>query len=53
MRPCRKAAASERVNFPCVLKIMPNCIFNKRDPVVVGVDIVKVGRCRLTLPHPS
>ena len=32
----KKAAAAELVSFPCVLKIMPNCIFNKRDPIVVG-----------------
>ena len=37
----KKAAAAELVSFPCVLKIMPNCIFNKRDPIVVGVDVVK------------
>ncbi|CAA0841991.1 eukaryotic translation initiation factor 2 (eIF-2) family protein [Striga hermonthica] len=43
----RKKEASEEAVFPCVLKIMPNCVFNKKDPIVLGVDVlegtVKVG----------
>jgi len=27
--------------FPCVLKIMPTCIFNKKDPIVIGVNVVE------------
>lgn len=34
--------------FPCILSIMPAAVFNKKDPIVVGVDVVegiaKVGR---------
>jgi translation initiation factor 5B len=37
----KREAASAHVNFPCILQIMPNCVFNKRDPIVVGVDVVK------------
>jgi translation initiation factor 5B len=37
----KKDAAAALVSFPCELKIMPNCIFNKRDPIVVGVDVVR------------
>ena len=42
--------------FPCKLRIMPNCIFNTRDPIVVGVvveaGIVKPGT-PLTIPSKS
>ncbi|KAL3504435.1 hypothetical protein ACH5RR_034276 [Cinchona calisaya] len=43
----KKKEAAEDAVFPCVLKIMPNCVFNKKDPIVLGVDvldgILKVG----------
>lgn len=43
----KKKEAAEDAVFPCVLKIMPNCVFNKKDPIVLGVDvlegIVKIG----------
>lgn len=36
----RKALAPDAV-FPCVLRIVPGCVFNKRSPLVVGVDVVE------------
>ncbi|XXG40343.1 hypothetical protein AAC387_Pa01g1082 [Persea americana] len=36
----KKKETAEEAVFPCVLKIMPDCIFNKKDPIVVGVDIL-------------
>ncbi|CAI9787089.1 unnamed protein product [Fraxinus pennsylvanica] len=43
----KKRESADDAVFPCVLKIMPNCVFNKKDPIVLGVDvlegIVKVG----------
>ena len=38
-REKREATAMEAV-FPCVLRIIETCVFNKRDPIVLGVDIV-------------
>lgn len=37
----RKKKAAEEAVFPCVLKIVPTCIFNKKDPIVVGVDVLE------------
>ncbi|CAG8604181.1 16786_t:CDS:10, partial [Cetraspora pellucida] len=36
----RKDQAPQAV-FPCVLKIVPSAIFNKRDPIILGVDVVE------------
>ncbi|GLJ18361.1 hypothetical protein SUGI_0324990 [Cryptomeria japonica] len=45
----RKKEAAEDAVFPCVLGILPNCIFNKKDPIVVGVDILE-GIARIGTP---
>ncbi|KAJ9511273.1 hypothetical protein QJQ45_017131, partial [Haematococcus lacustris] len=40
-----KAAEQEAARFlavfPCILKIMPTCIFNQKDPIVLGVEVVE------------
>ncbi|CAM0954134.1 unnamed protein product [Alopecurus aequalis] len=41
VREEKKRESSEEAVFPCVLKIMPNCVFNKKDPIVLGVDILE------------
>ena len=35
--------------FPCRLKIIPTCIFNKKDPIVLGVEVVE-GVAKLGTP---
>lgn len=44
----RKDEASADVVFPCILKIFPHFVFNKKDPIVVGVE-VRNQSC--TFPH--
>ncbi|KNE69039.1 small GTP-binding protein domain [Allomyces macrogynus ATCC 38327] len=44
----RKDAAPVAV-FPCVLRIVPGAIFNKRDPIILGVDVVE-GSLRVGTP---
>ena len=42
----RRAEAEAIAMFPVVLKILPQHVFNKKDPIVMGVDIVE-GTLRL------
>ncbi|KAK1570475.1 hypothetical protein Q3G72_002518 [Acer saccharum] len=37
----KKREAAEEAVFPCVLRIVPNCIFNTKDPIILGVDVLE------------
>lgn len=45
----KKKEVAEEAVFPCVLKIVPNCVFNKKDPIVLGVDVLE-GIARIGSP---
>eukprot|EP01027_Heterolobosea_sp_BB2_P003649 GEZU01005500.1.p1 GENE.GEZU01005500.1~~GEZU01005500.1.p1 ORF type:complete len:868 (-),score=490.90 GEZU01005500.1:2466-4721(-) len=45
----RKATAAQDAVFPCLLKIIPHYVFNKRDPIICGVDVLE-GSLRVGTP---
>jgi translation initiation factor 5B len=45
----RKELSRNVVVFPCVLKILPQCIFNTKNPIVLGVEILE-GELHLNTP---
>ncbi|CAN4099645.1 unnamed protein product [Withania somnifera] len=45
----KKKEVAEEAVFPCLLKIVPNCVFNKKDPIVVGADVLE-GIARVGTP---
>jgi len=47
-------AAAERAVFPCRLKIIQNCIFCRKDPIVLGVEVVEgIARVGTPIAIPS
>jgi translation initiation factor 5B len=57
LKQCREQeqdAAREEAVFPCVLRIMPDCVFNKKDPILVGVEVMEgIARVGTPLCVPS
>lgn len=45
----KKRAMAPSAVFPCVLRVVPGCVFNKRDPLIMGVDVVE-GTLRMGTP---
>jgi translation initiation factor 5B len=45
----RQAAVAGEAVFPCILRVVPSAIFNKKDPIVLGVDVVE-GKLRMGTP---
>lgn len=36
----RKKEKEREAVFPCILKTIPNAVFNRKDPIIIGVDVV-------------
>jgi translation initiation factor 5B len=45
----RQAAVAADAVFPAIVKIIPTSVFNKKDPIVCGVDVVE-GRLKVGTP---
>ncbi|KAI9218279.1 P-loop containing nucleoside triphosphate hydrolase protein [Blastocladiella britannica] len=45
----KKADVAHVAVWPCMLKIIPGCVFNKRDPIIVGCDVIE-GSLRVGTP---
>lgn len=43
MKEEEQEAAKLTAVFPCVLKILPTCIFNQKDPIILGVEVGETG----------
>jgi translation initiation factor aIF-2/yIF-2 len=41
LQQLRKDSFRNKMIFPCILKILPDCIFNKKNPLVFGVDVIE------------
>lgn len=37
----RKELLRSKMMYPCILKILPTCIFNKKNPLVFGVEVIE------------
>jgi len=49
LRAARKSDAAAEAVFPCRMRIIPEYIFNKRDPILLGVEVLE-GSLRLRTP---
>jgi translation initiation factor 5B len=52
VKDAEQEAAKTDAVFPCILKILPTCVFNTKDPIVLGVDVVE-GIAKVRYHPPS
>ncbi|KAJ2999795.1 hypothetical protein HDV02_001818 [Globomyces sp. JEL0801] len=45
----KKRDAAPSAVFPCLIKMIPDAVFNKRSPIIIGVDVVE-GTLKLGTP---
>lgn len=45
----RRETIRPYVVFPCIVKILPNCIFNRKNPLVIGVQVME-GKLQVGTP---
>ncbi|KAI8824354.1 P-loop containing nucleoside triphosphate hydrolase protein [Fimicolochytrium jonesii] len=45
----KRADAAPKAVFPCVLKIVPGAVFSRRNPIILGADVVE-GNLRIGTP---
>lgn len=41
----KKRKVCSKAVFPCLLKIVPGCVFNKKDPIVLGMNVLEGVLC--------
>jgi len=34
-----KKESAQDVVFPCILKILPNCFYNRNNPIILGIEV--------------
>ena len=49
MEEGKKKEMQTQAVFPCILRIQPGCVFNTRDPIILGVNVVE-GQLRVGTP---
>lgn len=41
VREERRREAGAKADFPCRLKVLPGYVFNKKDPIIVGIEVLE------------
>ncbi|CAM9361250.1 unnamed protein product [Chrysoparadoxa australica] len=49
LQETRRAEAVNDAVFPCIAKVLPEYVFNKKDPIIVGIEVIE-GNLRIGTP---